>query len=289
MSGGPDSIALLLLAAAAFPGRVEAATADHGLREESSAEAAFVAGICTSLGIVHETLKIVWDIRPEANVQGFARERRYATLGDWAMRRGLNAVATAHHADDQAETVLMRLSRGAGVRGLGGIRPIRPLSGSVNLLRPLLGWRRAELRRVVERAGIAAVDDPSNRDDRYLRTGVRELLAQSPLLDAQRLADSAANCRSADEALEWVAAREAELRTTHANGKVELNADGLPREILRRILVGIFSAYGAAEPAGPDLMRVIDKLEQGGVTTLGGLKLEGGQTWKISRAPPRRS
>ena len=289
MSGGPDSLALLLLAAAAFPGRVEAATVDHGLRSESGEEALFAASVCASLGVVHAILKITWETPPEANVQGEARERRYAALGDWAMRRGLSAVATAHHADDQAETVLMRLGRGAGVRGLGGIRPSRPLSGGVELLRPLLGWRREELRRVVDGAGISPVEDPSNRDDRYLRTGVRELLARSPLLDAQRLADSAANCRSADEALEWIAAREAGIRTTRADNKLELNAEGLPREILRRILVRIFCDYGAKEPAGPDLIRAINMLEQGGVTTLSGLKLEGGQTWTISPAPPRRS
>ena len=289
VSGGPDSLALLLLAAAAFRGQVKAATVDHGLREESAAEAEFVASICASLGVAHQTLRVNWETRPDANVQGAARERRYAMLGDWAVGRGLNAIATAHHANDQAETVLMRLSRGAGVRGLAGIRPVRPLSGGVDLLRPLLNWRREELRSVVDSAGIAPVDDPSNRDDRYLRTGVRELLSQSPLLDAQRLADSAANCRSADEALDWVAARETELRTIRTNGRVELKVEGLPREILRRILVRIFSDYGAKEPAGPDLMRAIDMLEQGGVTTLGGLKLEGGQTWKISRAPPRRN
>ena len=289
MSGGPDSLALLLLAAAAFPGQVEAATVDHGLREESGGEAAFIGSICASLGIAHDTLKITWATRPDANVQGAAREGRYALLADWAAAHSLSAVATAHHAADQAETLLMRLGRGAGVRGLGGIRPLRPLSGGVDLLRPLLGWRREELAGVVKHAGIAAVDDPSNRDDRYLRTGVRELLAQSPLLDAQRLADSAANCRSADEALEWVAAREAELRTIGANGNLEFNAEGLPREIIRRILVRIFSDHGAKEPVGPDLIRVIDMLEKGSVTTLGGLKLEGGQTWKISRAPPRRS
>ena len=288
MSGGPDSIALLLLATAAFPGQVEAATVDHGLRGESAEEAAFVASICASLGVVHETLTIDWETRPDANVQGAARDRRYAALGDWAIRRGLNSVATAHHADDQAETLLMRLSRGAGVRGLGGIRPARPLSNEVDLLRPLLGWRHNELRRIVERAGITPVDDPSNRDERYLRTGVRELLAQSPLLDAGRLTDSAANCRSADEALDWVAAREMEVRVGRADGQIELKPGDLPREILRRILVRIFSDFGVKEPAGPDLARAIDRLEQGGVTTLGGLKLDGGPTWRISRAPPRR-
>ncbi len=289
VSGGPDSLALLLLATTAFPAQVEAATVDHGLREESAKEAAFVADVCASLGVPHQTIQLTWNDAPGANVQGQARERRYDMLGQWAVGRELKAVATAHHANDQAETLLMRLSRGAGVRGLGGIRPVRPLLPEVALLRPVLSWQRHELSKVLERAGIAPVDDPSNRDDRYLRTGVRELLARSPLLDPERLADSAAHCRSADAALDWVVSREGEHRVSRVDDKVQLQPQGLPMEILRRLLVRIFSDFGAKEPSGPDLIRAITMLEQGGVTTLSGLKLEGGPAWKISRAPPRRN
>lgn len=288
MSGGPDSLALLLLASAAFPGRVEAATVDHALRKESADEAAFVASVCASMGVPHRTLTVAWDQLPESNLQGAARERRYALLADWASRGGMNAVATAHHADDQAESLLMRLARGAGVRGLAGIRPTRPLTADVDLVRPLLGWRRDELRAIVESAGIDPVDDPSNRDDRFLRTAVRELLAQSDLLEPARLAASAAYCLAADEALDWVAREEMGRRLSRSDERIELRPDGLPTEIVRRILVLIFNQFDVREPSGPDLIRAMEALAQGGMATLAGLKLEGGPVWKVSRAPPRR-
>src|SRR5437764_4496837 len=123
VSGGPDSLAWLWLAAAARPGRVEAATIDHGLRAEARDEAAMVADVCDRLGIRHATLTARWSELPETAIQERARNQRYRLLGYWAEERGLDVLATAHHAEDQAETVLMRLSRGSGVRGLAGIRP----------------------------------------------------------------------------------------------------------------------------------------------------------------------
>ena len=129
VSGGPDSLALLLLAAKARPGEVEAATVDHGLRPESAAEAAMVADLCETLGVPHRILVADWIRSPTSNIQAEARAMRYRLLNDWAIERGLSAVATAHHADDQAETLLMRLARGAGVGGLGGTRKRRALVG----------------------------------------------------------------------------------------------------------------------------------------------------------------
>src|SRR4030095_11197102 len=177
VSGGPDSLALLLLAAAATPGSVEAATVDHRLRIESTQEAAMVASLCEMLGVPHRTLVADWSDPPAANVQAEARAMRYRLLNNWAMDRGLAAVATAHHADDQAETLLMRMLRGAGVGGLGGTRAKRPLSEGVLLIRPLLGWRKSELMRLVADAGIEPVDDPSNRDPKYDRSRIRQWLA----------------------------------------------------------------------------------------------------------------
>ncbi|MGD9665700.1 MAG: tRNA lysidine(34) synthetase TilS, partial [Novosphingobium sp.] len=151
VSGGPDSLALLLLAEAVAPGRIEVATVDHGLRPESADEADMVAQICAENRLRHETLKVTV---PSGNVQDAARGVRYNALADWATRRGLDAVATAHHADDQAETLLMRLNRASGVAGLAGVRARGKIPGiDVPVLRPLLGWRRAELVEIVEAAG----------------------------------------------------------------------------------------------------------------------------------------
>src|SRR5689334_8085745 len=122
VSGGPDSLALLALAAAARPGRVEAATVDHGLRAEVAQETEMVAKVAKTLGAPHQTLKVGWLGKPETAIQERARVERYKLLGNWAGEQGLNALVTAHHLDDQTETFMMRLSRGAGVRGLAGMR-----------------------------------------------------------------------------------------------------------------------------------------------------------------------
>src|SRR5690349_1499338 len=112
VSGGPDSLALLALAAAARPGLLEAATVDHDLRAEAEQEAAMVADVCGQLGVPHVTLKVRWASLPTTAIQERARRERYRLLGYWGEERMLAAIVTAHHADDQAETLLMRLARG---------------------------------------------------------------------------------------------------------------------------------------------------------------------------------
>lgn len=289
VSGGPDSLALLLLAASARPDRVEAATVDHGLRAESAGEAATVAALCERLGIPHRTLSADWSEPPTANIQAAARAMRYRLLNEWAIERGLAAIATAHHADDQAETLLMRLARGAGVAGLGGSRRRRALSEQVTLVRPLLGWRKAELAVLVAEAGLAAVDDPSNRDPKHDRSRFREILSQSRWADPARLAASASAIRDADEALDWALAP---LIGSHINsdgGTLLIEPFDLPREIKRRLLLAAFAELGAPAPRGPELIRAMESLEAGQTVTLSGLKLEGGEQWRLSPEPARRA
>ena len=288
VSGGPDSLGLLLLAAAARPGLVEAATVDHRLRDESRAEAELVAGICERAGVPHAILTLDWRSEPRSNLQARARDARYEVLGDWALDRGLAAVATAHHADDQAETLLMRLARGAGLGGLGSVRPRRPLVKAVDLVRPLLGWRKAELVAVVEATGIQPVDDPSNRDPRHDRVRMREWLKRADWADPERLAASAAWLNEADEALEWALAQLAEERIERAGETLVVDPSGVPRELQRRLLLAAFAELGAQKPRGPELGRALEALRKGRAATLGGLKLEGGRTWRLRAAPPRR-
>jgi len=288
VSGGPDSLALLLLAAAARPGLVHAATVDHGLRPESRAEAEMVAGACDRIEVPHAILTIDWPEVPDRNLQARAREARYQVLGVWALERGLAAVATAHHLDDQAETLLMRLARGAGVGGLGATRASRPLVKGVRLVRPLLGWRKAELAALVARAGIKPVDDPSNRDPRHDRVRMREWLKRADWADPERLAASAAWLNEADEALDWALAHLAEARITRDGASLLVDPSGIPRELQRRLLLAAFAELGAPRPRGPELGRALDQLRKGGTTTLAGLKLEGGAAWRLRAAPPRR-
>ncbi|WP_010185743.1 tRNA lysidine(34) synthetase TilS [Sphingomonas sp. PAMC 26605] len=196
VSGGPDSMALLALAAAAFPGQIVAATVDHRLRAAAADEALMVTEWCAAHSIPHATLVVEEPIGTSA-VQGRARDRRYALLFEWVNGVGAACLATAHHADDQAETFLMRAVRGAGVAGLGGIRA-RQRVGAVELVRPLLGWRGAELRAFAQAQALPFVDDPSNGDPHYERTRFRALLRDTPWLDPVQIARSAAHAADAD-------------------------------------------------------------------------------------------
>jgi tRNA(Ile)-lysidine synthase len=289
VSGGPDSLALLLLAAAARPGMVECATVDHGLRDGSRAEAEMVASVCDRLGVPHRILVADWIDPPTANIQAEARTMRYRLLSEWAEQAGLPAIATAHHADDQAETLLMRLARGAGVRGLGGTRASRALTERVTLIRPLLGWRKSELMELVERAGLEAIDDPSNRDPRHDRSRIRLALEQSEWADPARLAASAAALRDADEALDWALAPLIAARFRRVEETLVVEPFDLPRELRRRLLAAAFAELAAPAPRGPEMMRAIAALDRGETVTLSGLKLEGGERWLLSRAPERRN
>ena len=289
VSGGPDSLALLLLAAAARPGLIEAATVDHALRAESRAEAQMVASICRKLDVPHAILPADWSEPPTANIQAEARTMRYRLLAGWAEELDLPALATAHHADDQAETLLMRLARGAGVRGLGGTRARRQLTEAVALIRPLLGWRKSELVALVEDAGLDPVDDPGNRDPRHDRSRVRQALEQADWADPARLAASASALRDADEALDWALAPLITARLRRDEDALIIEPFDLPRELRRRLLAAAFAELGAPAPRGPDLMRALESLEAGQTVTLSGLKLEGGSFWRLAPAPPRRA
>lgn len=292
VSGGPDSMALLLLAAAARPGKVEAATVNHALRPESAEEAAQVAALCERLGVPHSILTVQWDAPPEAAVQERARAERYRLLGGWLGERGLAALATAHHLDDQAETLLMRLSRGAGVRGLAAIRPLSRVPGSGHaLVRPLLGWSRAELGALCEASGVTPVDDPSNADDAFERIRFRKALAEADWLDPKALAVSAANLASADVALDWAAAREWERSVSQREQQIDYRPGQSPHEIRRRIVgraIATLASEGDAGFRGLELERILEVLRTGGTGTLRGVQCSGGDSWTFAPAAPRQ-
>ena len=287
LSGGPDSAALLLLAAAAFPGGVAAATVDHRLRPESAAEAGLAARLCAGLGVPHRILPV--SVPEGASVQAQARAARYAALAAWADTERLAVLLTAHHADDQAETLLMRLNRGSGVGGLGGVRASAPLGAATLLCRPLLGWRRRELAAIVGEAGIETADDPSNRDQAYDRVRVRRALAEAGWIDVAALARSAAALAEADSALERAADGLAGERIGADRGAVLLRPDGIPAELLRRLLLRCLrSVCPAAAPRGEQVGALIGALGRGETRTLAGVRCRGGPVWRFDPAPPRR-
>ena len=227
VSGGADSVALLHLvhrwmrssnisntSADGFDSAV-VLTVDHRLRPESSAEARWVADLAQRLGFRHESL--VWQgEKPVTGIQDAARTARYRLLGEFVAREGLGrAAVTAHHQDDQAETLLMRLARGSGLDGLAGMRR-RSQSGGLTLVRPLLGVPKARLLATLTSAGEPWLEDPGNDSDRFERVRWRNaggtlaalgLGNEQIALSARRLA----RARDALQAAAFDLARQAQL------------------------------------------------------------------------------
>jgi tRNA(Ile)-lysidine synthase len=288
VSGGPDSMAMLLLAEAAIPGQFEVATVDHGLRAEAKDECSLVEHACADRDIPCAVLRVEVG---EGNLQEQAREARYAALADWATTRDLRAVATAHHADDQAETLLMRLNRGSGVTGLAGVRErafLDPPYFELSLIRPLLAFRRTELASVIAAAGIETVDDPSNLDDRFDRVRLRKALADADWLDPVALTRSARHLAEADDALDEFAIvlwsqhvrREGDLVTFYPLA---------PRVMRLRIIERIIRELGG-DPRGSDVARLLDRIEAGTSANLGGVLVTvKGNQWEFRPEPSRRT
>jgi tRNA(Ile)-lysidine synthase len=272
VSGGPDSLALLLLAHAALPGEIAVASVDHGLRPEAAGEVALVERIAAERGIPFTPLKVT--IAP-GNVPARAREARYAALAEWAGSHGLGAVATAHHADDQAETLLMRLNRGSGLAGLAGVRARTVIAGSeVPLLRPLLGWRKAELAALVAAAGIVAAQDPTNTDLDYDRARLRARLAEADWLDPVAIAASAAHLAESWQALEWYADldwHEMVMREDHDTGTPGFSyCANVPRVIGIETILRIIAALGG-HATRAEAARAWERLWAGENASLGGV------------------
>jgi tRNA(Ile)-lysidine synthase len=260
VSGGPDSTALLLMVAewAARRGttRIAAATVDHGLRPESGAEAQSVADLCARLGVPHAILQ--WTgAKPSTRLQERAREARYRLLVEHARAIGADTIVTAHHADDQAETVLFRLMRGSGVAGLRGMEPMSRRNG-VSIARPLLGVTKSALVAFAGARGAAFVQDPSNAELRFARPRLRALIAglAGEGLSAEGLARLARRAAEADEALARMTA-EVEARIG-AEGPIDARAlFEAPLAIVQRILARRIAAAG-----GRDLSRIgLEKIE----------------------------
>ena len=287
LSGGADSIALLLLTHAVLGERCSAATVDHGLRPAAAEEARSAAQLCADRGIAHAILRGPLPERAgrTANVSARARDLRYRLLSEQLSADGADWLATAHHADDQLETTLMRLNRGAGVAGLAGIR-----ASGWRTIRPLLGWRRDALAAIVARAGIVPVADPSNTDDRYDRARMRKALAGADWLDAERVVTSAAALAEADEALAWSAQELAATRTREEGETLTLDPAGVPAELVRRLFRGCLQRIDAdSAPDGPALTRAIAALGAGQAVTLGRVLVRPGPAWTFRLAPPRRT
>lgn len=257
VSGGPDSTALLFLAARWRGKRkngpkLYAVTIDHGLRKESAAEARAVAALARKLGVPHRTLR--WTGRkPKTGLQEAARAMRYRLLAKIAKKVGARKILTAHTLDDQAETVLFRLARGSGLTGLAAIARETAME-DISLVRPLLGVSKARLIATLKAIHITFADDPSNRDPRFTRARFRELMPALARegMTAERLAILARRLRRADAAIEAAvdeAARNVVLSHWQDGGPMVLEAGrfaDLPQEAALRLL-GRAIAYAGDE------------------------------------------
>src|SRR6476646_2562158 len=179
ISGGPDSIALMWLAARwrralARGPRLIAVTVDHGLRSEAAREAREVKRLARRLDLPHRTVR--WQgVKPKTGLPAAARTARYSLLAQVARANGASHIFTAHTRDDQAETLLMRLLRGSGIAGLSAMARQSPRHGVI-LARPLLQVSKARLVATLRKAKIGFADDPSNRDLHFTRPRLRALM-----------------------------------------------------------------------------------------------------------------
>ncbi len=279
VSGGGDSMAMLALAhnwTRDWGVKLRVVTVDHGLRPEAADEAAMVAAECATLGWSHDTLKWTgWD--RSGNLQDAARAARLRLIDDW--RGTTRDVLFAHTADDQAETVLMRLARGSGVDGLSGMAAIRQV-GDMRVVRPLLGERRKELRHYCRVLQVPWADDPTNEDRSYDRVRMRQLMGvlEAEGIGVQTLSDTAARLARAQVALKARAADVFSRIGSETLGTLRLDRDGfdaIERDTQLRILAAAIQWIGTQpyKPRADALDALLDRAMAGGGGTLGGVEI----------------
>jgi tRNA(Ile)-lysidine synthase len=316
VSGGPDSLALMWLAArwrrALTRGpRLIAVTVDHGLRIEAAAEARGVKGLARSLDLAHRTIRWTGE-KPKTGLPAAARAARYRLLAQAARASGATHILTAHTRDDQAETLLMRMLRGSGIAGLAAMPRLSDRDG-VWLARPFLDVSKSRLVATLSKAKVSFADDPTNRDLNFTRPRIRAVM---PVLaaeggDARSLARLAARLGRANAAVEVLvdgAERYLALRDRAAPGRAfdtnsyDANAfAGLPEEIRVRLLLRAINRVGHEGPAELGKAEaLLSALDRAGATKVSGRRPRLKQTLagalvsliedriRIEPAPPRR-
>lgn len=299
LSGGGDSTALLhLLADALGAARVYALIVDHALRAGSAEDARKALGFTQARGVTAEIVTLAWSSK-EKRSQETARRARYRALCGAARRVSAEIIVTAHTADDQAETVLMRAASGSSWRGLAGMAawspaPVWPEGRGVALARPLLGARGADLRALLKARGADWIEDPANSNEVFARVRARKRLAELDAagFDPMALAGLAAKLRPLVEAVDGDAAgliaRAARFEGEHA--LVTCAAWSASLEARRRALSLLIAAAAGAqrEPEADALARLEARFRAGAFrgASLGGARLaRAGGTVRIGRDP----
>lgn len=282
VSGGGDSLALMYLLEAFLrdqPVELMVASVDHALRPGSRAEAEGVARQAAELGLRHSIL--TWSEGPteHGNLQDQARQARLGLLTGWARQNGIPLLTLGHTADDQAETVLMRLTRAAGVNGLAGI-PQRRTQGGISLLRPLLEVRRETLRAYLRSLDVTWVEDPSNEDERFERIRTRKALTalEELGLTTEVLGTVAQNMAKARKALGWYAFLEARDMMRFESGAIVIDlrkfrvlSDEISHRLMTQAILWISSSQ--YPPRRQPMIETVATAQWGGSATLGGCRI----------------
>ena len=276
VSGGGDSVAMLRLghhvASTNRTNPLWAVTVDHGLRPDSRAEAEWVARLCGELGVPHKILS--WDTPSLAgNLQHNARQARYRLLADWARAYNALFVGLGHTSDDRAETLIMQMTRAAGVEGLAGMSSGFERDG-VRFVRPMDRLARVDLRNYLREIGQDWIEDPSNDDSRYHRIRIRKampILADLGLtVDA--LCKVAENLASANETIARMLAEKVASLAMEDRGDLTEDSFDLTGELWHRFWLAAFQWIGGGDypPRASDMRDCMNLIRENGSATLAG-------------------
>ena len=289
-SGGADSVALAAAVAGSPDLRAALGHVDHGLRPESAGEADQVRALARALGVPCFVERVEGLRIPALGLEAAAREARYAALARLAALAGASVVATAHTRRDQAETLLLRLARGAGPGALGGVREQRPLAPGLTLVRPLLSVSRQATEALCARRGLAFTTDPHNLDPARARARLRTawpvLEGLNPRLE-EALAGTAALLADEDRLVADLAG--AALRTLSTEGGLDARAlAALHPALQRRCLLGAATAAGLRpERRHLEALRLALLAPRFALSVPGGIaRLQGG---RLRFEPPTRA
>jgi tRNA(Ile)-lysidine synthase len=266
-SGGADSTVLLLAAARRWPGQVQAIHVHHGLQDAADGFEEHCRATCAALGVPLQVRRVHARNAPGESPEDAARQARYQALARGARDAGLRAVLLGQHADDQVETLLLALSRGAGLPGLAAMPPVFQREGMV-FVRPLLALPADAIREWVVEQGVPVVEDPSNADVAFTRNRIRHLLL--PALQEcfphyrETFARSSRHAAQAQELLEAVAQEDlARMGGTPALTALQVLPRPRQANVLRHWLRGAHAASASAAQLEELLDQVADCTTRG--------------------------
>jgi tRNA(Ile)-lysidine synthase len=291
-SGGADSTALLVACARRWPGQVSAIHVHHGLQAAADDFELACRTMCEQLQVPLSVVRVDARNAPGESPEDAARKARYASLGQAALASGAKTVLVAQHADDQVETMLLALSRGAGLPGLAAM-PGRFERGGMQFERPLLGVSAVEIRAWLAQEGIAFVEDPTNADVAFTRNRIRrELLPALERTFPQFRETFARSAQHAAQAQELLAALAAEDLAVIGNPPVIGQLRALPRARQANVLRHWLRSGHEAAPSAAQLEELLDQVDA--CTTRGhrlrlkvadGFIIREGEILQFSRTP----